>query len=80
MYSTETLEALLGSPQSSKMESFARIVNDFQSLTVAAKLSTLNVCGSLDYASETRNLETAFITVILHLSFIPKSVYLKISG
>ena len=32
-------------PQTSKVQSFATVINGFEPLTVAAKLSTLDVCG-----------------------------------
>ena len=40
-------------PQTSKVESFARIVNAFWSLTIVAKLSILDVYSSPRYASDT---------------------------
>ena len=36
----------------SKMESFATIVNGYKPLTIVAKLSILNVFGSPGYASD----------------------------
>ena len=40
-----------GLPQTSKMESFATVVNGWTPLTIVAKLSILDVCGGPDYAS-----------------------------
>ena len=38
-------------PLISKMERFDTIVNDFYPITIAAKLSVLDVCGSCEFAS-----------------------------
>ena len=35
------------------MKSFATVVNDFQQLTIGAKLSILDVCQGSDYTSST---------------------------
>ena len=41
----------LGPPKTSKMESFATIVNGLKPLTAVAKLSTLDVCEDCGYDS-----------------------------
>lgn len=46
----------LGTPQASKMTSFATVINGFKLLTITAKSSILDVYGALGYASILHNL------------------------
>ena len=54
--------------QTSKLESFAKIGNGFQTLTIPAKLSILNICGVLSYTSRKMTLLILFRFMFTGLS------------